>query len=223
VATDVPDGTGDVLAQPTRARLFARLATLERAAGTDELAAELELHPSGVRVHLEELRRAGLVVRERVPQRLGRPRDSWSIAPDALAGREPPDAYLRLAGWLARCIPARPGRLREVERAGRELGRALLPDRGPSAVEETMGRVFTALGFAPEREKPTPRRVVFRVGNCPYRDAVRENQPVVCALHRGLTRGLLDELAPAARITGFDPQDPERAGCMIEIEGLGRA
>jgi predicted ArsR family transcriptional regulator len=217
----MPDGPGDVLAQPTRARLFARLATLERAAGTDELAAELGLHPSGVRVHLEQLRRAGLVVRERVPQQLGRPRDSWSIAPDALPGGEPPDAYRRLARWLARSIPSRPERLREVERAGREIGRALLPDPGPSAVEETIGRVFTALGFAPQRERPTPRRVVFRVGSCPYRDAVRENQPVVCALHRGLTRGMLDELAPSARITGFDPQDPERAGCTIEIEGLG--
>jgi predicted ArsR family transcriptional regulator len=222
VATDVPDGRGDVLAQPTRARLFARLATIERAAGTSELAAELGLHPSGVRVHLEQMRRAGLVVRERVPQRLGRPRDSWSIAPDALPGGEPPDAYRRLAGWLARSIPSRPGRLREVEGAGRELGRSLLLDRGRSAGEDTIGRVFTALGFAPQRERPTPRRVVFRVGNCPYRDAVRENQPVVCALHRGLTRGLLDELAPSARITGFDPQDPERAGCMIEIEGLVR-
>jgi predicted ArsR family transcriptional regulator len=222
VATDVPDGPGDVLAQPTRARLFARLATIERAAGTSELAAELGLHPSGVRVHLEQMRRAGLVVRERVPQRLGRPRDSWSIAPDALPGGEPPDAYRRLAGWLARSIPSRPGRLREVEGAGRELGRALLIDGGRSAGEDTIGRVFTALGFAPQRERPTPRRVVFRVGNCPYRDAARENQPVVCALHRGLTRGLLDELAPSARITGFDPQDPERAGCMIEIEGLVR-
>jgi predicted ArsR family transcriptional regulator len=222
VATDVPDGPGDVLAQPTRARLFARLATSERAAGTNELAAELGLHPSGVRVHLEQMRRAGLVMRERVPQRLGRPRDSWSIAPDALPGGEPPDAYRRLAGWLARSIPSRPGRLREVEVAGRELGRSLLLDRDPSVGEDTIGRVFTALGFAPQRERPTPRRVVFRVGNCPYRDAVRENQPVVCALHRGLTRGLLDELAPSARITGFDPQDPERAGCMIEIEGLVR-
>jgi predicted ArsR family transcriptional regulator len=222
VAFDVPDGPGDVLAQPTRARLFARLATIERAAGTSELAAELGLHPSGVRVHLEQMRRAGLVLRERVPQRLGRPRDSWSIAPDALPSGEPPDAYRRLAGWLARSIPSRPGRLREVEAAGRELGRSLLLDRGPSAGEDTIGRVFTALGFAPQRERRTPRRVVFRVGNCPYRDAVRENQPVVCALHRGLTRGLLDELAPSARITGFDPQDPERAGCMIEIEGLVR-
>ena len=83
-----------------------------------------------------------------------------------------------------------------------------------------MGRTLTALGFAPQRERPRHGRVVFRLGNCPYRDAVRENQPVVCALHRGLTRGLLDQLDPAARLTDFVPKDPDRAGCLIEVEGL---
>ena len=222
MASGLPEGHGDVLAQPTRARLFAHLAGLGRPAGTDQLAADLGLHPSGVRVHLERLRSAGLIVRDRVSQPLGRPRDSWSIAPDALPSGEPPDAYRRLARWLAASIPSRPGRLREMECAGRALGRELAPARGPAGAEETMGRVLTALGFAPQRERPSTESVVFRLGSCPYREAVRENQPVVCALHRGLTRGLLDALAPSARVTGFVPEDPERAGCLIEIEGLHR-
>lgn len=216
------NGPGDVLAQPTRARLFAHLAALGRPAGTNELAAELRLHPSGVRVHLERLRAGGLVARDRVPQKLGRPRDSWSIAPDALPSGEPRDAYPRLASWLARSIPARPGRLREVERAGRELGRELPPGGGAGAAEESMGRALTALGFAPQRKPARGGRVVFRLGNCPYRDAVRENQPVVCALHRGMTRGLLDQLDPTARLTEFVPKDADRAGCLIEVEGFGR-
>jgi hypothetical protein len=41
-----------------------------------------------------------------------------------------------------------------------------------------------AMGFAPERQRPD----VYCLGNCPYRDAVRENQTVVCTLHRGLSR-----------------------------------
>jgi predicted ArsR family transcriptional regulator len=220
VASGVPDGPGDALAQPTRARLFARLATLGRSAGTDELAAELGLHPSGVRLHLGRLRDAGLISRERVAMPVGRPRDSWSIAPDALPGGQPPDAYRRLARWLARSIPPRSVRLREIERAGRELGRELVPERSPSPVEETMGRMLTALGFAPQRERRRAGGVAFRLGSCPYRDAVRENQAVVCALHRGLTRGLLDELAPSARIMEFVPRDPDRAGCLIEVEGI---
>jgi predicted ArsR family transcriptional regulator len=223
VAARGSDRRGDVLAQPTRGRLFAHLAALGRPAGTDELAAELGLHPSGIRVHLERLRAAGLISRERAPQEIGRPRDSWSVAPDALPSGEPRDAYPRLARWLARSIPARPGRLREVERAGRELGRELQPTRGQAAAEESMGRALTALGFAPQRRRGKAGRVVFRLGNCPYREAVRENQTVVCALHRGLTLGLLDQLKPAARLTDFVPKDPDHGGCLIEVEGFERS
>jgi predicted ArsR family transcriptional regulator len=216
------DRPGDVLAQPTRARLFARLASLGRPAGTEELAAELGLHPSGVRVHLERLKDAGLIARERVPQPLGRPRDSWSIAPDSRPGGEPPDAYRRLARWLARSIPSTPGRLREVERAGRELGRELIAERGQARGEDEMGRILTALGFAPQRSRRIDT-TVFRLGNCPYREAARENQPVVCALHRGLTLGLLDQLDPDASLKDFVPKNPDGAGCLIEVEGLDPA
>jgi hypothetical protein len=59
----------------------------------------------------------------------------------------------------------------------------------------------------------------FELGNCPYRAAVRANQPVVCTLHRGLTRGLLDRLEPRAALSDFVPRDPDHAGCLIEIEG----
>lgn len=216
------DGPDDALAQPTRARLFARLASLRRPAGTEELASELGLHPSGVRVHLERLHDAGLITRERVPQPLGRPRDSWSIAPDSRPGSEPPDAYSRLARWLARSIPSTPGRLREVERAGRQLGRELFPNRVDFRAEDSMGRMLTALGFAPQRSR-RKATTVFRLGNCPYRDAVGDNQPVICALHRGLTLGLLDQLDPDASLKDFVPKSPDRAGCVIEVEGLDPA
>jgi len=217
-----PDGPRDVLAQPTRSRLFAHLASLGRPAGTRELAAELGRHPSGVRVHLERLHAAGLITRDRTPETVGRPRDRWSIASDMLPGGEPCDAYPQLARWLARTIPARQARLREVVRAGRELGREVSsPGSGPA--DEAIGRSLTALGFAPQRHPAPPGRVEFRLDNCPYREAARDNQPVVCALHRGLTRGLLDGLAPRARLTSFEPRDPDLAGCRFEVSGLQQA
>ncbi len=218
--SDRPD---NVLAEPTRARLFTRLASLGHPAGTDELAAELGLHASGVRVQLDRLRRAGLLSRVRVPQATGRPRDAWSIASDnALPGSEPPDAYRLLARLLARSIPAHQGRLEEVERWGREIGGELHAGRGPGPgpAVEAMGRALTAVGFAPQREQTADGRVQFTLMNCPYREAVRANQPVVCALHRGITRGLLDVLEPSAELTAFVPADPDRAQCLIEVEGL---
>src|SRR3954453_5036449 len=123
----------DPLAQPTRARVLDLLHELGGAATSEELAERLGRHRSGVRVHLERLEAAGLVERRRVRQARGRPRDMWavttaarrpprdmwSIPPAARRSRGRPDAAAELAGWLAAAIPARPGRLREVEAAGR--------------------------------------------------------------------------------------------------------
>lgn len=223
VPLDAAHRPADVLAQPTRARLFKRLASHGQPMAAGELAAELGLHPSGVRVHLERLRNAGLVSREPLSPTRGRPGYGWQIAADALPGGEQPDAYRQLARWLARSIPARPARLREVERAGRQLGRDLVRRRDQIPVEETMGRTLTALGFAPRRRRRKSGQVAFKLHACPYREAVRENQPVVCSLHRGLTQGLLDALAPSARLTSFVPEDPDRAGCLIEVDGFVHA
>jgi predicted ArsR family transcriptional regulator len=75
------------------------------------------------------------------------------------------------------------------------------------------------LGFQPRRESQRPQRLTYRLCNCPYRDAARENPQAVCGLHRGITRGLLDELDPASQLTAFVPHEPSRAGCLIEIRG----
>jgi predicted ArsR family transcriptional regulator len=154
VGVDLPlPRPDDPLAQPTRARLFALLVALRRPATTDELAERLGRHPNGVRVHLDRLLSAGLLVRTRVPASRGQPRDRWSVHPDA----EPGD----------------------------------------------------------------PERVCFALGSCPYRDAVHDNQPVVCSLHTGITEGLLDALDSAARLLRFVPHDPDEAGCVVDAGAVG--
>jgi predicted ArsR family transcriptional regulator len=211
---------GHALSQATRARLFALLGELRRPAATDELARRLGLHPNGVRIHLERMREAGLVERRRAPRGRGRPRDEWSVSPEAEPGGRPPRAYGDVARWLARAIPAHPGRIREIEQAGRDVGRELAP-RDADSPETGLRETLTWLGFQPVLERTPGGGLRACLRNCPYRESVKENQPVVCALHRGITEGVLAVLDPRARLTAFTPKDPERAGCEIEIEGLG--
>jgi predicted ArsR family transcriptional regulator len=161
----------------------------------------------------------GLVTRRRTPQRRGRPRDEWALSPTANPGGEPPHAYTAIARWLARAIPATPARLRTVEAEGRKIGRELAPE-ATTAPRQAIEDSLTALGFQPEVTGNPGGRVRCRLRNCPYRDSVRANPDVVCSLHRGLTRGLLDRLAPEARLARFVPHDPDRAGCEIDIDGL---
>jgi predicted ArsR family transcriptional regulator len=215
---DVPARPGDALAQPTRARLFALLGQLRRPAPTEELAERLGLHPNGVRNHLERLHELGLVSRERERLARGRPRDTWIISPDAQPGGDPPTGYAELSRWLVRSLAASGARMRDVEATGRQIGREVATGAEPGG-ERKMHDTLVALGFQPVRELPGGDRLTYRLRNCPYREAVRERQPIVCALHRGMTRGMLDELDPETELVGFVPKDPDAAGCLIELRG----
>lgn len=216
---DVPTRPGDALAQPTRARLFTLLGELRRAASTEELAEQLGLHPNGVRTHLERLHELGLVSRERERRARGRPRDAWRISPDAQPGGDPPTGYAELARWLVRALGSSGAGTREVEATGRQIGRELAPADGDRAPEQRMFDVLVALGFQPERAPVAGDRLTYRLRNCPYREAVRERQPLLCGLHRGMTRGMLDALDPKTKLVGFVPKDPDVAGCEIELRG----
>ena len=147
----------------------------------------------------------------------------------ATCGRSPPTPTpeasahaptpISLGGWPAPSPPV-PGRLRQVERTGREIGRALAPaDSDGSA--RAFEQILSALGFQPELDLDQVDPVCCRLGNCPYSEAVRENQAVVCTLHEGITAGLLERLVPRASLTRFEPHDPDEAGCLIEVTGAG--
>jgi predicted ArsR family transcriptional regulator len=212
-------GPDDALSQPTRARLFALLAEQGTPSTTAELADRLGLHPNGVRTHLELLEHADLIARERAQQSRGRPPDAWKLAPGARPGGRTPTAYQDLGRWLARALKARPPGVRGIESSGREIGRELPPAHAatdPDALES----VLTELGFQPTVTLHHDDRLHLSLRNCPYRAAVHENQPAICALHRGITRGLLDVLHPQAKLESFVPHDPDTAGCEIELRGL---
>ena len=216
---DVRSAPQDALAQPTRARLFGLLGELRRPAGTNELARHLALHPNGVRMHLERLEEAGLVLRESERQARGRPRDTWAISPDAQPGGDPPTAYSDLGRWLVRAIASGGVRVRDVEATGRQIGRELAPKGTGVPPEERIYGVLVAMGFQPRRRLDPAGKLTYCLDNCPYRSAVRERQAVVCGLHRGITRGLLDEIDPKTKLSAFVPKDPDAAGCEITLRG----
>jgi predicted ArsR family transcriptional regulator len=161
---------------------------------------------------------AGLLVRERERRGRGRPRDTWAISPDAQPGGDPPTGYAELARWLVRSLAAGGTGVRGVEAAGRQIGRELARDTAATG-EHHLHDILVALGFQPERRREADDRLTYCLRNCPYREAVRERQPLVCGLHRGLTRGLLDVIDPKTKLVGFVPKDPDTAGCLVETRG----
>jgi predicted ArsR family transcriptional regulator len=217
---DTSGMTGDdPLSQPTRARAFEYLSQLRRPAQIEEIAEHLSLHPTGVRVHLARLEEAGLVQRRPIRGGRGRPRFEWTVAPDAMPRGQRPDAHGQLAAWLAGAVAAGAVTHEGLEEHGYEIGRGLAPAPRRAPAAEALGDVLSAMGFQPECH--TDGAVTtYELRNCPYRDAVHSGGRHICALHAGISRGLLQRLAPDARLSDFVARDPDKAGCLIEVEGL---
>ena len=201
---------------PLRAELFETLARLCRPATTQELAERIGRHHNTVRRQLQRLAEAGLVERRVIQQARGRPRDSWAVIAAAMPEGRPPDSHRQLSRWLARALAGR-GDLASIEDTGREIGRELVENGNGRPVADSLLDALAALGFVPRAEPHTPDRTRFVLRNCPYREAVLQNQPAICGLHRGITRGLLDRLSPRAELTGFVAKHPLEAGCLIDI------
>ncbi len=215
VGMDVTRGDDDPLAQPTRARLFGQLAALRRPADTVDLADRLELHPNGVRIHLERLRRAGLVERRRVQGGRGRPRDMWTVAPGALPSGDPPTAYADLSRWLARAMAAGG----DLEAAGREIGRELAaPGPADHGGDTHLDGALAAMGFRPERHDTGPGRpptacATALPGRRPRGARGRLHAP------KGVDARSAGAPGPLVTLTAFVPDDPDRAGCRIDVAG----
>jgi predicted ArsR family transcriptional regulator len=118
-----------------------------------------------------------------------------------------------------RAISAGGTRVRDVETTGRQIGRELAAHGEGSSPESRIHTVLVTMGFQPRRRLDPDGRLTYCLDNCPYRDAVHERQAVVCGLHRGITRGLLDEVDPKTRLSAFVPKDPDLAGCEITLRG----
>jgi predicted ArsR family transcriptional regulator len=172
-----------------------------------------------VRVHLARLEQAGLVLRRPIRGGRGRPRFEWTIAPGAMPGGRRPDAHAQLAAWLAGAVAAGATTEAALDDYGYEIGRGLAPAPRRAPAAEALGDALTALGFQPRRHADGVV-TTFELGNCPYRDAVHSGGRHICALHAGISRGLLQRLAPEARLSDFVAKDPVKAGCLIAVVGL---
>ncbi len=202
------------LAPSTRARLLELLGRLGRPVSTGELGELTGLHPNGVRAHLQALLRGGLVVRGRERGARGRPRDLWSATRTPAPGAEL-RPYVDLSRWLAGAIGR--GGIAAVERAGRRTGRELARNGARAAPVEAIEESLAALGFAPRRGARSRELVTFRLGNCPYSEALSDAPAAVCALHRGITAGLLEVAYAGATLDRFTPRERPDGECVIAI------
>ncbi len=198
------------LGDNTRYAIYLELARSPRPLATAEIADTLGLHPNTVRPHLERMRDVGLLeARPDGRGAVGRPQNLYTLAPDAPSlGLEPP-VFPMLARMLLE-LAADAGLDDDVVvAAGRDQGRRLAhsavgSDRSTAPRRPCIDAavaMLDELGFDPAAVAEDQITTVA-FGHCPFADLAESNPELVCALHRGLLTGFVDE-AGGAHVEDF--------------------
>lgn len=210
----------------TRGQVLAAVRASGRAVGIEELAERLDLHPNTVRFHTEALEADGMLRQER-EQRVGRGRPKILYRPTRAGSRGGERNYQLLAAMLVEHLAlGSPDPLPAAREAGRRWGRRLAGDTDSHRAgvtgdsSEPVADVLGDMGFEPE---PVPGGIALR--NCPFREIVDDNQPVVCAVHEGMLEGMLERSLPEGAEAGrrrvaLEPfAAPDT--CLVRLEPRG--
>ena len=194
--------------EETRLRVLALLSEAELT--VSDLTDILRQSQPRISRHLKLLAEAGLVARTTEDrEQPGRPRALYAADPDsARAGRR---SYRLLAEILTNYVAGQSPQPTQVAlAAGTEWGRALAANSGRTRRVSAAGatqRMLDALsdiGFVPEAVKVGREQRVL-LHHCPFREAAEEHRDVVCGVHLGLMRGLLDELDAPIEAEQLEP------------------
>jgi predicted ArsR family transcriptional regulator len=205
------------LASAPRRRVLDALTQSSSPLDVQTIAAELDLHVTTVRFHLEQLEAAGLVRRGHgADRRRGRPRLRY-VATTGPAEDSREQLIDVLAGALAERDDG--GRNRSIT-AGRKWADSLaLDDPGGGGAGKgdevaTLVRVLDDLGFDPVVGDAD----AIQLRACPFRDAARDHPQVVCSVHQGLVERILAQAGTDRQPTLLPFVEPEL--CLIT---MGRA
>jgi predicted ArsR family transcriptional regulator len=194
---------------PMRARVLALLQDAGEPMTASAAAARLGLHVNTARFHLDALTEDGLVDRSREERSTpGRPKVLYVAAgaSPAVAHR----SYRLLAEILTSYLAgALPDPAASAEQAGHAWGRYLTepapPFRGPDegAALDTLVASLDRIGFDSRVvDEPDLR---LEVSHCPFLEVAEAHNDVVCSVHLGLMRGMLEQMDAPVRATDLEP------------------
>lgn len=188
---------------PTRREIYLLIRESPAGATAGEVAERFALHPNVARHHLEKLSSGGYLTvdigRAEGTRAAGRPSKRYRISELDHSLHFPPRRDDLLATLLARALGVLPREQAEqvAEEVGFDYGRALAsrmaPREGHRSVRAALASVadaLTAHGFAAHAES-RGKSLTIVSEQCPFGDAAQRYPHVVCAVDRGMIRGLM--------------------------------
>lgn len=191
---------------PTRRDIFLKVRANPGRTATD-VATEFGVHPNVARHHLDRLAAGGYlrVAHERRNPGAGRPAKCFYPADDDpaiefLTRRD--DLLVTLLGKALELLGPEVAETMSAEVGetyGRQLGERLSPGEQHRSVRtamEVIAQTMTAHGFAAHAEQSGDATAVI-ADQCPFGEAAASH-PVLCAVDRGMVKGLLAGLVGAS-------------------------
>lgn len=189
---------------PTRRQIYLHARDSTNGVTASEMAERFDLHPNVARHHLDKLAGGGYLEVTVGPShaRAGRPSKRYRVSPRdrhlELPEVRHDDLLVALLGKALSVLPATEAQ-QIAEEVGMEYGRAVAGSLGPGdahrsfrAALSVVADALTAHGFAAHAERRgTQLRIVSE--HCPFGVAAIEH-PVICAVDRGMVKGMLEGL-----------------------------
>jgi predicted ArsR family transcriptional regulator len=224
-----------VLGSSIRRQILDTLANLpavvEAASGTirpaeglsaQELAERFGLHVTTMRFHLDQLVGAGLLASHfQRREGAGRPRKLYAVERGSLETVTHEHAYKMLSELLVESFSTDDeGRPLSPDEAGARWGRRRvaeehleLLDRVPARTAgQWLGKIGQMVdllkewGYTPEVSTTNAGRTArVALHDCPFLPLAHENTAVVCGIHRGLIRGVMESLGEDSTEIGLTP------------------
>lgn len=210
---------------PTRRAIYLHAREHPDGVTAGQVAEKFALHPNVARHHLDKLAAGGYL--EAVAPRpagtgAGRPSKHYRVA-DSSPGLDLPvrtdDLVLSLLGKALAALPAEQAS-GLAEEVGREYGEAMARSltgidahaghRSLRSAIQSVADALTAHGFASHAEADRKRMRIV-TSHCPFGDVAIEH-PVICAVERGMVKGMLGAL--------YGETNPELLGSIPQGDPL---
>ncbi len=195
---------------PTRRGIYLMARERETGVTAAQVAEQFGVHPNVARHHLDKLSAGGyleVVIERAEGAGAGRPSKHYRVPADAKveATTNMPvhsdDLVLSLLGRALRLLPREHAEAM-AEEVGQEYGRAMAqgmtgPDlaagqRSLRSAMQAVADALTAHGFAAHADQRNNQLRIIN-NHCPFGDVAIEH-PVICAVDRGMVKGMLSAL-----------------------------
>jgi len=227
----------DAFGDPTRRGiyLFARDASLDAGTGVTatQVAEQFGVHPNVARHHLDKLAAGGyleVAIERAEGAGAGRPSKHYRVPADAKAASvtdvpvHSDDLVLSLLGRALELLPRAQAEAM-AEEVGQEYGRAMAqgltgPDlaagqRSLRSAMQAVADALTAHGFAAHTEQRNNKLRIIN-NHCPFGEVAVEH-PVICAVDRGMVKGMLGALYGATDVATLNSIPQGDTFCATQV------